>query len=540
MTAAPRLTVSDLQGQRSVVVDKPVFTIGRRATADLQVAGRDVSREHARISLQNGHYVLADCGSRFGTFTNGEALVGERPLVHGDRIRLGQTDAVEIIFVCDEEGHTRFRTSASTRPDLPQMAAVLNGLRAVGSSRVLEEVLTLVLDSALEVTAADRGFVMLANAAAALEFKVGRAKGQKTLTGTSFATSDKIPREVFQTGNSRIVADLMDGSLAGAHGGTIAIGIRHVLCVPLRVSAYAATAGDRVDERVIGVLYLDGRERAAMLSPATRDSLEAFATQAALAINSARLYAEAAEKAKLDRDLRVAAEIQRALLPEPRFSAPAFDVAGASIPCRTIGGDFFDYFEVGGGTYGVALGDVAGKGPPAALLATVVQSHCSANAPLASDPADLMTRVNSALLRRAIEARFATMCYATLAPGGLFRYSNAGQEHPVIVRDGGVMEALDAGGPVLGLLPGVPYACAETSLARGDIVVMFSDGVTEARNSAGGEYERGRLLDLLKGQHGREADRVLEDLLGSVNAFAEGAPQADDITVLVLRYRGGD
>ncbi len=275
-----------------------------------------------------------------------------------------------------------------------------------------------------------------------------------------------------------------------------------------------------------------------MLSSSTRDSLEAFATQAALAINSARLYAEAAEKAKLDRDLRVAAEIQRALLPEPRYSGPTFDVAAATIPCRTVGGDFFDYLEVADGAYGFALGDVAGKGPPAALLATVVQSNCSAHAPVASDPADLMARINRALLRRAIDARFATMCYATLAADGRFHYSNAGQEPPILIRAGGAIEALDVGGPVLGLLVVAQYEFGETMLAPGDLVVMFSDGVTEARNSAGDEYERQRLLAVLAGQHGHAAERVLEDVLGAVNAFAEGAPQADDITALVLRYRG--
>jgi GAF domain-containing protein len=108
----------------------------------------------------------------------------------------------------------------------------------------------------------------------------------------------KIPREVFATGQSRIVADLLDGDLASAHGGTIAIGIRHVLCVPLRV--FARGAGDTTE--VIGVLYLDGRERGTLLSSATMSSLEAFATQAALAIESARLYADSAEKARIDRD----------------------------------------------------------------------------------------------------------------------------------------------------------------------------------------------------------------------------------------------
>jgi sigma-B regulation protein RsbU (phosphoserine phosphatase) len=141
-------------------------------------------------------------------------------------------------------------------------------------------------------------------------------------------------------------------------------------------------------------------------------------------------------------------------------------------------------------------------------------------------------------LRRAIEARFATMCYAMVMPDGRFHHSNAGQEPSIVIRAGGVTEALDVGGPVLGLLALATYEYGETSLAPGDLVVMFSDGVTEARNSAGDEFGRERLLEVLAGQHGREADRVLDDVLRAVNAFAEGAPQADDITALVLRYRG--
>ena len=141
--------------------------------------------------------------------------------------------------------------------------------------------------------------------------------------------------------------------------------------MPLLVVPYAAAAAapELVDHRVIGVLYLDGRERGTLLSMQTRSALEAFATQAALAIDSARLYADAAEKARLERDLRVAADIQRALLPEPRFTGAHFDLAAISVPCRTIGGDFFDYLDVANSEFGFALGDVAGKGPPAALLA---------------------------------------------------------------------------------------------------------------------------------------------------------------------------
>ena len=532
-----RLQVTDPHGRRVVPLDKPIFVIGRRTAADLQLANADISREHAEIARDGMRFLLRDRGSRYGTFVNGEQIT-ERPLQHGDRIRLGRTDGVELVFMSDVTiAHpTGLRDAASDAGDLRQMAAILDGLRALGSGRVLDEVLTLVLDSALDVTKAERGFVMLARPDGELEFKVARGRGRITLPGHSFSTSAKIPRAVFQTGESHIVADLMDGDLAGKHDGTIAIGIRHVLCVPLTVSRPSPEPASSV-AYPIGVLYLDGRERGTMLSQQTRSSLEAFATQAALAIESARLYAEAAEKTRIERDLHIAADIQRALLPEGTYEATGVDLAGASIPCRTVGGDFFDYLEMGERGLAFTLGDVAGKGAPAALLAAAVQSNFAAQAPVSANPADAMTRINKALLRRAIEARFATMFYGEVQGGGKLRYSNAGQEPPVVVRRDGV-EWLETGGPVLGLLGLAAYEFGELTLAPGDLVVLYSDGVSEARNSAGEEYGRERFLRALAECHDAAPEMVLESLLSDVRRFAEGAPQADDITALVVRYRG--
>lgn len=530
-----RLQVSDQDGRRLVTLDKPLFLIGRRTSADLQVVSTDVSREHAEIACDGERYLLRDRGSRYGTYVNGQQVT-EHALAHGDKIRLGRGESIELVFLL-EDGASTLRQSSTDFGDLRQMAAILNGLRALGSGRVLDEVLTLVMDSALEVTKAERGFVMLANAAGALEFKIARGKGQLTLPGGSFTTSEKIPREVFATGRSRIVGDLLDGDLAGKHDGTIAVGIRHVLCVPLLVAH--ATGPERGAQQVIGVLYLDGRERHTMLSQATLSSLEAFATQAGLAIESARLYAEAAEKARLERDLRIAAEIQRALLPAPTFEGIECDLAAASIPCRTVGGDFFDYLDRTPGELGFVLGDVAGKGPPAALLAAAVQSNFVALAPVSSDPAETMTRVNRALLRRAIEARFATMCYGVVSQGGRLSYCNAGQEPPLVIGAGGSVRWLETGGPVLGLLDAATYECETVTLARGDLVIVCSDGVTEARNVANDEFGRDRLVAAVQGLHGSKPEAVLETLLAAVKTFSAGAGQADDITALVLRYHGG-
>jgi serine phosphatase RsbU (regulator of sigma subunit) len=533
-----RLQVTDSQGRRTVPLDKPVFVIGRRTAADLQLVNADISREHAEIAHDGTRFLLRDRGSRFGTFVNGEQIT-ERPLEHGDRIRLGRTEGVELVFMSDATitHASGLRDAASDPGDLRQMAAILNGLRALGSGRVLDEVLTLVLDSALEVTKAERGFVMLARPDGELEFKVARGRGRLTLPGTSFTTSAKIPREVFRTGESRIVADLMDGNLAAIHDGTIAIGIRHVLCVPLSVHPMSAAPDEGAAMRAIGVLYLDGRERGTMLSQQTRSSLEAFATQAALAIESARLYAESAEKARTDRDLRIAAEIQRALLPDGSYDGQFADLAAASIPCRTVGGDFFDYLELGERGLGFALGDVAGKGPPAALLAAAVQTNFAALAPVSSDPADTLARVNKALLRRAIDARFATMFYGTVLGDGRLSYTNAGQEPPVVIRKDGI-GVLDVGGPVLGIFDLATYRFGTVMLQPGDLVVVCSDGVTEARDLADEEFGRERMIETLQGCHGSKPEAVLEHLLGTVRKFSENAAQADDITALVLRYRG--
>ena len=533
-----RLQVTDSGGRRIVTLDKPVFLIGRRTAADLQLVNADVSREHAEIANDGLKYLLRDRGSRYGTFVNGEQVT-ERALQHGDRIRLGRTDAIELVFMTDGSSSTHISglRDIGSDADLRQMAAILNGLRALGSGRVLEEVLTLVLDSALEVTKAERGIIMLARPDGELEFKTARGKGRITLPGATFTTSTKIPREVFQTGESRIVGDLMEGNLAGMHDGTIAIGIRHVLCVPLSVSPMVASADQGITARVIGVLYLDGRERSTILSQQTRSSLEAFATQAALAIESARLYAESAEKARIERDLLVAAQIQQALLPTGSFEAPFVDLAASSVPCRTVGGDFFDYLDLGARGFGFGLGDVAGKGAPAALLAAAVQSNFIAQAPVSGDPADTLTRVNNALLRRAIEARFATMFHGVVDMNGRLSYCNGGQEPPLVLARNG-MSWLEAGGPVLGLLPGATYEFDNVTLESGDLVIICSDGVTEARNAAGEEFGRERLIEAMAGCHGAKPDAVLERLFGAVRTFSQGTPQGDDITGLVLRYRG--
>ena len=417
MQQRPRLQLDDTLGRRVIVIDKPIFRIGRKSESDVRPAGLDVSREHAEIVRQDdGKFLLIDRGSRYGTFVNDEQ-VSERPLRHHDRIRLGRSGNAELIFLLDDAADSKISHTSGV-VDFRQISTLLDRLRAMGSARVLDEVLELVMDSAIDATGAERGFIMLANRAGELEFKIGRARGRVTLPGKSFATSQKIPQQVFASEREQIVTDLMDAQLAGEHMGTVALGIRHVLCTPLKVVRYLERSEASAETHPLGVLYLDSREKGDLLSAASRSALETVATEAASAIESARLYREAAEKVRLEGELQLAAEIQRALLPDADHSGPHFDVAASSIPCRSIGGDFFDYFNLPDGRFGFTLGDVAGKGPAAALLSAMIQGVFSAQVGTGASPAQVMSSVNAGLIRRSVQNRFATVVYGVLAPDG--------------------------------------------------------------------------------------------------------------------------
>jgi serine phosphatase RsbU (regulator of sigma subunit) len=518
-----------------VAIDKTLFTIGRRSGNDLHLMGSDVSRDHAEIAQVDGRFLVRDRGSRYGTFVNG-AQVNEHPLTHGDRIQLGRTGGAEMVFLIDDVPHERQATSSPVG-DLRQVAALLEGLRALGSGRVLDEVLALVLDSAIELTGAERGFIMLANEGGELEMKLARARGHVTLPGTRFETSRKIPEEVFATGEQRLVNDLLDGDLANVHMGTVALGIRHVLCTPLRLVRYLDRAEASTEQKRIGVLYLDSREKGTLASRATLAALDTLATEAAVAIENARLYRDSMEKARIEQELRIASQIQQALLPLGRKRGGFFDAMGASIPCRAIGGDFFEYLDLADGRFGFALGDVAGKGPPAAILTAVLQGIFVAQSFASASPSETLARINTALIHRSLESRFATAFFGVLDVNGTLTYCNAGHNAPMLIGKRG-MRRLEEGGLILGIFEDVTYEQGTVHLERGDTIVVFSDGVSEALSAANEEFGEPRLQQVIEKDLSVGPQEILEHLLEAVRDFTTGAVQNDDVTALVVRYAG--
>jgi sigma-B regulation protein RsbU (phosphoserine phosphatase) len=274
------------------------------------------------------------------------------------------------------------------------------------------------------------------------------------------------------------------------------------------------------------------------VSPAARAALEALAAQAAIAIENARLYKEGLEKARLDQELGMASRIQQALLPESRRSGTFFEIVGASIPSRAIGGDFFDYQQFADGRFGFGIGDITGHGPAAALVTALVQGVLATCALSVSGPDETVALVNRVLFSRRIESKYLTLFLAALSPDGRLTYCNAGHNPPLLFTCGTrEVHRLETGGTILGAFPAPKYERDGVQMAAGDTLVLYSDGVTEALNASGDEFEETRVRDVVEQSLDEPIDRILAALLDAVRRFAGQTTPHDDLTAVVLRYR---
>jgi len=281
------------------------------------------------------------------------------------------------------------------------------------------------------------------------------------------------------------------------------------------------------------VLYLDSRERGYLQ---TVGALHALAAEAAVVIENARLYEEVVKKERVAQELRIAAQMQQALLPPAQCDMPRAELAAISTPCRDVGGDLFDYVSRADGGLSFAVADVAGKGTSAALLTAVVQGLFAAEADAADGPADVVRRINRGLCRRAVASRFVTAFYGQLMADGTLRYCNAGHNPPFLIRSDRVSR-LESGGTVLGLFDSGSFDTGIEAVGRDDVLLMFSDGVTEAENPQGEEFGDDRLAACLDGARGRPAGAVLDAVQRELAAFCGTAAARDDVTLMVVRMK---
>jgi len=245
---------------------------------------------------------------------------------------------------------------------------------------------------------------------------------------------------------------------------------------------------------------------------------------------------ERLEKMRLDKELQTAAEVQRALLPRTAYVGRFCESVGDSVPCRAIGGDFFEFVELRSGDVGIVMGDVSGKGPAAALLASMLQGMFAVEARAGHGPARTLLRINELMTARHVEWRFATLVYAVLSASGTLVYTNAGHNPPVLLaRDG--IHRLTTGGPILGMFPNVTFEEQMLPFRGGDTLVMFTDGVTEARSARNEEFGEDRLMASLTEDASAAPIVVLNRVFAAVREFCQHTEPSDDITVTVTRFQ---
>jgi sigma-B regulation protein RsbU (phosphoserine phosphatase) len=247
---------------------------------------------------------------------------------------------------------------------------------------------------------------------------------------------------------------------------------------------------------------------------------------------------ETAQRERLNRELEIAREVQEHLFPQRLPEVPGLEYSGQCRPAREVGGDYYDFLELPGGRFGIAIGDVSGKGVGAALMMASLEASLRALASLVEDPAELMERVSSLLHQASSSNRYATLFYAYYdPPSRRLSYVNAGHNPPVVLRscgDGFQVFRLEAGGPVIGLLQH-KYERGVFSHEPGDLLVLFTDGVSESMNARFEEWGEERLIDFAKICYPLPSAEGVRRILSAAQAFAAGASQHDDMTLVVLR-----
>jgi serine phosphatase RsbU (regulator of sigma subunit) len=420
-----------------------------------------------------------------------------------------------------------------------EVGMLFAAFRALSSTPVLDDLLALVVDAAIELTGAERGFIMLREEENKLSFRCARNNQKRTLDGSCFRTSQRVPYDVFKTGRPVVIKDLDFGEQSEDHSATRRLGLRSVSCVPLSYFAVHDPGDLSKGENaaIIGALYVDSSNVSSAFSNTRIDALETLASEAAMAIYNARLYKDSQDKRRMEEQLATAREIQQALLPQPDRTLAYARAYSQNLPCHEVGGDYFDYFDLSRGRFGFALGDVAGKGMPAALLASMVQGVLSAQTQIEAPLPVMISSMNQILTQRGTGSRFVTFFFGTLDPDGNCTYVNAGHNPPFVVGHDGSLKELTIGGMVLGLFGTAKYEADTVKLQPEDHLVLFTDGVVEARNSAGEEFGMERITALLRANARATTPEILARLQEAVLDFSAHTPQHDDITMMVLGFR---
>lgn len=409
------------------------------------------------------------------------------------------------------------------------LATLYEITRKLNSSLDLKEVLDYVMDRVIDVTGAERGFLMLRHEETGiLDFRVARGINQTDLDKPRFQVSKTVVDRVVQSGQP-LLTDNAQATL-GEQQSVVMMALRSIMCVPIRVRA-----------RVIGLVYVDNRMTSSAFDQDHLELVTAFASQAGIAIENARLYEVAIEQGRMQRELEMAHTIQLALLPTEFRILAGYDLAFYWDSAREVAGDFYDCFllEPEQGMVTV-IADVSDKGAPAAIFMAMTRSLIRGSATSLVSAEETLRRVNHLILKDAgSSGMFVTVYYTVCQPNGEVLCLNAGHNPPLLWRNQGLVEWLPKGGRALGWFEDLPLQPYAYHLEAGDTLILYTDGLTEAVNEQGESFGEDRLAAVVMEHAPHTAPESLKTaIVEAVNLFSEGQPPFDDRTLVIVKYRG--
>jgi phosphoserine phosphatase RsbU/P len=540
-----RLVVQDASGnEREVEIAQIPFTLGRQADNDLVLLDTRISRRHARIVRDPRGFLLEDIESRHGTYLNGERV--ERCLLRdGDRIGLGVTDAYRLTFRSEPSGLASLleeieKTPETAAPRLQHLNLLLQVAQMLHRAAALDEILTAVVDSALQLFDAERGILFLVGDKGEPRLRIARTRSGANLVLDEADDAFAVVRRVMETRREEVILEEFGDGRTVYGTEALEPGRQGILALPLQKLPMAERGGETLlytQPKLLGALYLESRGANAMMTRLDRQALDTLAVESAMIIENASLIRVAREQERNRHDLDVARTIQQSLLPRSLPQAGHFRIHAVTTPCRTVGGDYYDVVALPEGRVGLVVADVSGKGLPAAMMSMTLQGAFSALAAADLPLEELLRRINSLLYDRTPPQMYATLFYGVLDPKGRFQFVNAGHVPPFVLHAGGTVESLDFPNFPLGMFEQGTFGVSSLQLHPGDQILVFSDGLTEAQNEAQEMLGEARVQEILLAvPQGAEPADVCARIVRAAESFVGSAPQADDVTVALLQF----
>jgi sigma-B regulation protein RsbU (phosphoserine phosphatase) len=398
----------------------------------------------------------------------------------------------------------------------------------MNSSLEFDEALANVIDAMMKATKAERGVLM------GVDDQTGelRLLGARGVTGEKLAEEDAysttIVNQVLSTREPLLTNNAMFDNRITPGQSIIMRGLRAILCAPMLIQ-----------DRLVGVVYVDTSMRSGNFTESDRDLLSAVANQAGITLENARLYGVAVEKGRLEHELKLAREIQQGLLPRRMPEIPGFEVRAIWQSAREMAGDFYDAFTLSDDAFGVVMADVSDKGAPSALFMAVARSMIRSYAFAGMSPFETLSQTNDLILEDAESGMFVTVFHSVFHADGSSIHINAGHNPPLLYH-AKTNEAtyMPRGGRAIGWFPENPLHESQLHLQSGDLIVYYTDGLTDAENPAGENFGEERLAQAVLGAAGQSAEGVVDQIIRAVEVFGEGVLPFDDLTLMVVRYTG--